>query len=280
MYDPDRMPDPICGDLSVDHMDEQIPWMNRIIWADTINDAHARVLRARYYGEISYIDDCLGRILDAVDARPDAQDTVICFFADHGDHLGDHCAWQKESFFEHACHVPFLVSWPERLSADVRRDDLVCLTDLFGIATGAAGDIQVRDGVDVLGRLDGSVPERRWLIGMYGRPGTLLFKGMVRDKEWKYIYISNGDREQLFHMQHDPMELHNRASERRDVVKVMRERLVEACRVPGASDAIDKDDLLRSFPFQARERGRIYQFDRSRGVTGFPEHPQDVLQGA
>ena len=56
------------GDLAVDHMDEQIPWMNHVIWAEDINDSHARVLKARYYGEISYIDDCLGRILDAVEA--------------------------------------------------------------------------------------------------------------------------------------------------------------------------------------------------------------------
>jgi len=28
--------------------------------------------------------------LDAVEARPDAANTLICFFADHGDHLGDH----------------------------------------------------------------------------------------------------------------------------------------------------------------------------------------------
>ena len=69
IYDPDRMPDPVVGDIETDHMDEQIPWMNRIIWASEINDAHARVLKARYYGEITYIDACLGRILDAVEAR-------------------------------------------------------------------------------------------------------------------------------------------------------------------------------------------------------------------
>ena len=117
----------------------------------------ARALKARYYGEITYIDACLGRILDAVDARPDADNTVICFFTDHGDHLGDHHAWQKESFFEQACHIPFLVSWPARLPAGVRHDGLVCLTDLFGIATTAAGEPELREGRDLLGMLAGSV---------------------------------------------------------------------------------------------------------------------------
>ncbi|GAG44736.1 unnamed protein product, partial [marine sediment metagenome] len=36
---------------------------------------------------------------------------------------------------------------------------------------------------------------------------------------------------------------------------------------------------LRAFPFEARELRRIYQFDESRGVTGFPERPGDVLGG-
>ena len=67
MYDPDRMPTPIRGEAAVDEMDEQIAWMNHAIWAEDVNDSHARVVKARYYGEISYIDDCLGRILDAVE---------------------------------------------------------------------------------------------------------------------------------------------------------------------------------------------------------------------
>ena len=163
--------------------------MNHLIWAEDINDPHARILKARYYGEISYIDDCLGRILDAVDAREDADDTLICFFSDHGDHLGDHHAWQKESFFEASAHVPFLVSWPARLSADRRCAELVCLTDLFGIATTTAGRPQLRDGIDVLGVLDGSAPPRDSLVGWYGLPGTGECKVMVRDRRWKYVHL-------------------------------------------------------------------------------------------
>ena len=59
--------------------------MNYAIWAEDVNDAHARVVRSSYYGTITYIDDCIGRILDAVEARGDAANTMICFFSDHGD---------------------------------------------------------------------------------------------------------------------------------------------------------------------------------------------------
>jgi len=276
MYDPDRMQNPVRGDLATDHMDEQIPWMNHIIWAEDINDPHARVLKARYYGEISYIDACLGRILDAVDARPDADNTLICFFSDHGDHLGDHHAWQKESFFEPSTHIPFLVSWPARLPANVCRDELVCLTDLFGIATHAAGATETRDGIDVLGVLDGASAPRDAVIGMYGEPGTPLFKIMVRDAAWKYIFFANGGGEQLFDMRNDPQELHNAVADYPDLVREFRARAIAACSVPGASDALDGHGLC-TFPYHERPRGRIYQFDHSRGVTGFPERPEDVF---
>ena len=280
LYDPDRLPDPVRGSLQVDHMDEQIPWMNHLIWAEDINDAHARVLRARYYGEITYIDDCLGRILDAVEARGDADDTLICFFADHGDHLGDHRAWQKESFFEQSAHVPLLLSWPAALPAGERRPDLVCLTDLFGIATHAAGAAEPREGIDVLGLLDvpgETAAPRSFVVGMYGAPGTPRFKVMVRDADFKHIYLANGGREQLFSMAGDPMELRNLLADRPELARALREAAVAACRVPGAADALDGSSL-RAFPYTERARTRIHQFDRSRGVTGFPDRPQDVLE--
>ena len=277
MYDPDRMPDPIYGDLESDHADEQIPFMNRIIWADDITDSHTRVLKARYYGELSYIDQCLGRILDAVEARPDADNTVICFFSDHGDHLGDHKAWQKESFFDASNHIPFLVSWPATLPKDERRDELVCLTDLFGIATGAAGQTEVRDGSDVLGMLAGEAEPRKHVIGLYGGPGRADFKIMVREGDWKYIYLANGGREQLFNLADDPGELTSRADSETDTLEALRSTAINVCSQPEAEGAME-DGKLRAYPFEERERNRIYQFDRSRGVTGFPDKPEDVLK--
>ncbi len=277
IYDPDRMPDPVRGELEIDHMDEQIPWMNHIIWAEDINASHARVLKARYYGEITYIDDCLGRILDAVEARPDADNTVICFFSDHGDHMGDHHAWQKESFFEAACHVPLLVSWPNQLSAGERREDLVCLTDLFGIATTAAGSPELREGIDVLGTVNGDAPPREHIVGYYGPPGSPFFKIMVRDDQWKYIYMANAGREQLFNVREDPDELKQLSAEHPEMVRRLRDVARQATARTNVSRATEGGGL-RALPYTERPRNRIHQFDRSRGVTGFPQDPGDVIK--
>ena len=276
MYDPDRMPNPVRGDIAIDHADEQIPWMNHLIWAEDVNDPLARVLKARYYGEISYIDQCLGRILDAVEAREDADNTLICFFSDHGDHLGDHHAWQKESYFEVSCHIPFLLSWPARLSAGERRDDLVCLADLFAIATGAAGALETRDGVDVLGTITGETAPRKVLHGYYGTPGTPLFKTMVRTGDWKYIFLANGGRELLFNLREDLHEQHSLAAEKPEVLARLRGLAMEAASRPNVERALENGQLKR-FPFEARPLRRIHQFDGSRGVRGFPERPEQVI---
>ena len=276
MYNPDRMPNPVRGDVSIDHMDEQIPWMNYAVWAEDVNDSLARVLRARYYGEISYIDRCIGRILDAVEAREDADNTLICFYSDHGDHLGDHHAWQKESYFDAACRVPFLVSWPDRIEADTVSQNLVCLTDLFGIATTAAGAPELRDGADALNALWGNAKPRQRVVGMYGTPGTPRFKVMVREGDWKYVYFANGDGEQLFNLAEDPHELRQRIDDIPDVANALRAAAVKAVDLPNANRALDAG-RLKAFPYTPRPLKRIVQFDRSRGVTGFPESPGDLL---
>jgi arylsulfatase len=278
LYDPDRMPDPVPGDPAVDELDEQIPWMNYGIWADDVSDARARSLKARYYGEISYIDGCLGRMLDAVDASPDGANTLICFFSDHGDHLGDHGAWQKESYFDPSCHVPFLLSWPERLPAGEVREEIVCLTDLFGIATSAAGVPEPRDGVDVLGMIAGAAAPRSTLVGLYGEPGTPLFKLMVRTPAWKYIFLANGGGELLFDVAVDPGELRNLAQVRPDVISQMRSKATGACAREGTGGALAGDDLV-TFPLRERERTRIYQFHHLGGAGCFPDRPEDALAG-
>jgi choline-sulfatase len=269
MYNPDAMPNPVRGELAIDHMDEQLPWMNHLIWAEDIDDPRARALKARYYGEITYIDECLGSILDAVDRRPDADNTLIVFFSDHGDHMGDHHAWQKESFFEASARVPFLMSWPSKLPQEECREELVALTDLFAIATHAAGRTDTRDGIDVLGVEAGTAQPRNHLFGWYGKPGTPTFKIMVRGQSWKYIYMANGGREQLFHLGDDPDEL-NELSRKHPLIAADLNRLAteEASRHEGLTAAFS-DGGLRSFPFTARTFGRIRQFNLSRGVTDF-----------
>ncbi len=158
------------------------------------------------------------------------------------------------------------------------RNELISLADLFGIATEAAGECDVREGVNVLKMLRGECAPREYLIGMIDSPGSHDFKLMVVTDEWKYIFMANGGREQLFNLRQDPNELSNRVASDSQIRNELHALGVQACRAPGGADALD-GDKLRAFPFRERPRTRIYQFDRSRGVVGFPDQPQDALKG-
>jgi len=278
MYNPDRMPDLVLGSENEDHLDEEIPYMRYAIWADAINPALAKIVKARYYGEITYLDHCVGRILDAVEARANSENVLICFFSDHGDLLGDHHGWQKQNFFEASCRVPLLLSWPAIFPAGVVRTELISLADLFGIGTQAGGACELREGIDVLKMLRGECSPRQYFIGMVELPGSHDFKLMVVTDEWKYIFMANGGREQLFNLRQDPNEVSNRIGSAPGIRDDLHALGAKACGVPGAIDALD-GDKLRVFPFRERARMRIYQFDRSHGVLGFPNKPEDALQG-
>ncbi len=274
LHDPDAMPDPIPGDPAIDAADDYLGWMNHAVWAEDIPPSMARRIRARYYGSIAYIDACLGRLLDAVEARPDADETLICFFSDHGDHLGDHRAWQKESFFEAACRVPLLVSWPARLPADRRHAGLAALTDLFGIAAAASGTPDLRDGRDLLGAFRGEGPGRDAVFGIFGTPGTRQFKCMVRRGDWKYVWLANGGRELLFNLRQDPGETRDFAGEAAGELAALRAEAVRTLAARPLSAPALEGGVLKALTFEPFPRVRIKQF--ARGVTDFGQgilHP-------
>jgi choline-sulfatase len=89
--------------------------------------------------------------------------------------------------------------------------------------------------------------------------------------------MANGGREQVFNRKKDPNELSNCLSSSPGIGGDLYALAVKACQVPGATDALD-GDKLRVFPFRERPPTRIYQFDRSRGIVGFPDKPQDALK--
>ena len=99
------------------------------------------------------------------------------------------------------------------------------------------------------------------LIGYYGEPGTRLFKVMVRQGEWKYVYMANGGREQLFELAGDPNELKNLADSRTDVAR--RPSQGSHRGVPDARCATRWTATTCAASRLRPGRGtRIYQFDR------------------
>jgi arylsulfatase A-like enzyme len=97
-------------------------------------------VKANYYAMIMLIDDQLRRIIDALRATGQLDNTVIVFMSDHGELLGDHGLILKGCrFFDGLVRVPLIFSWPGELREGLRSDALVETVDVAPTLLEAAG---------------------------------------------------------------------------------------------------------------------------------------------
>ena len=69
-----------------------------------------RAAKCAYFGLTSFMDNCVGKILDALERSGQTEDTVICYISDHGELLGDHGLWTKQVMYEGSVAVPMILS--------------------------------------------------------------------------------------------------------------------------------------------------------------------------
>jgi hypothetical protein len=125
---------------------EEDPWM---IWPPYVIDGlkngliteeEGRSLRAAYGAKLSMIDHWFGKLLDAIDASPDADETAVIICTDHGHYLGEFDVWGKPGFPVHNTlgHIPMMIRWPgikpRREQALTTTVDIhATLCDVYGI---------------------------------------------------------------------------------------------------------------------------------------------------
>jgi len=105
-----------------------------------LNEKQQRQSIAAYYASVTYMDQQVGRLLDALDRLDLREDTLVIFTSDHGYNLGEHTMWQKLSLFEDSARVPLIISAPGNdESAGKKSDALVELVDLYPTILDYAG---------------------------------------------------------------------------------------------------------------------------------------------
>ena len=81
------------------------------------SDRELKEAKALTAGMISCVDDNIGRVIKALKANGQYDNTVICFSTDHGDYLGDYNLLLKGSLqFRSITRVPFIWSDPANRS--------------------------------------------------------------------------------------------------------------------------------------------------------------------
>ncbi|GAB3755549.1 sulfatase family protein [Microlunatus parietis] len=168
--------------------------------------------RRHYLANVSQIDEQLGLIMGALEARGVLDDTVIIFTSDHGDCLGDHGHSQKWTMYEASVRVPAIV-WGPGIAAGQRIDALTAMMDLGPTVLELAGLEVPRwmEAQSLLPALRGEPWEgREYVFSEHARDmiltGTELMT-MVRDDRWKYVEFVDSDQGQLFDLTADPDEL-------------------------------------------------------------------------
>ena len=93
-------------------------------------DMHNELMWA-YSAAVSYMDDQLGRVLDAVDRLKLWNNLTIVLTADHGMHNGEKGLWEKWTLFDESTKVPLIISHPESTMRGQHYEYPVELIDVF-----------------------------------------------------------------------------------------------------------------------------------------------------
>jgi len=182
--------------------------------AQEVSEAHIRNARHAYYGAISYVDENLGRLTQALRETRLADSTIVLFVSDHGEMLGERGLWFKMTFFEGGARVPLIVSAPflfapRRVAASVSLADI--LPTLVELAGGdAAGLDGTIDGRSLRPHLERGAGHDE-VIGEYLAEGAIAPIVMIRRDRWKFIH-SPADPDQLYDLSADPRERDNLAT--------------------------------------------------------------------
>lgn len=171
-----------------------------------------------YLASIHFADAMLGRVLDALDAGPHREDTVVILWSDHGWHLGEKEHWQKFTGWRACTRVPLMVrvppgtpGLPEGTPAGERCDRPVSLQDLFPTLTDLVG-LPTKPGIDGRSLLpllrNAEAPWPHAAITFMQHPQNYA----ISTEAWRYLHYRDGS-EELYHIREDPYEWHNLAED-------------------------------------------------------------------
>ena len=234
-YEGSELPRAVAGDWAERHARRGLPYPNDL-WQGDLGAEKVRAARQGYYGNVSFVDEQIGRILAALDKRGWMQNTLILFTSDHGDMTGDHHLWRKTYAYQPSARIPMLIRWPEGLVAAKRGQVIpnpVELRDILPTFLDAAGvpyDPAWFDGRSMLGPIRGEGGWREWIDLEHATcyAPENYWSGLT-DGRVKYVYFAPDGRQQLFDLQKDPGETRDLAplAEHRALLDTWRRRLVE-----------------------------------------------------
>ena len=219
---PDRAKDRFAGEewRMVPSMDPSVRAIYRDPPAAKALPAGKRPTNLNYFRCISAIDDCLGRMLDALDQLGLAENTVVVFTSDNGFYQGEHQLGDKRSAYDESLRIPFVVRYPNRFPKGKLVDQMVLNLDLAPTFLDLAGvpvprKMQGRSWAPLVMRK----PEG-WRTAFFyeyflekAYPGTPNVFAVRTDTAKLIKYPGREDWTELFDLKADPFEMKNLAAD-------------------------------------------------------------------
>ncbi|MBW2233014.1 MAG: sulfatase-like hydrolase/transferase [Deltaproteobacteria bacterium] len=186
-----------------------------------------RYLDNPYDGEIAYVDQQLGVLLDELVALGVRDRTLVVVTADHGEGLGEHGEFTHSLFlYDATLRVPLIVHAPTALPQGRVIERQVSLVDVVPTVLDLLG-IDAPGGLDGRSLLDQLPPEPRPIY--VETLATMTLHGWaplfgVRREDFKYVFAP---RPELYDLRHDPGELENLFEERSGIARELHRVLVD-----------------------------------------------------
>lgn len=215
---------------------------------------------------VASVDDNVGRVLDYLDEKGIADETIVVYTSDQGFFLGEHGWYDKRFMYEESLRMPFLVRYPDRVRAQSVTEEIAVNTDFAPTFLDYAG-IEIPDemqGVSLRPILEEKQPED-WRESMYYRywmdqdQHAVAAHFGVRTKRYKLIcyykpgryhegdYPENTEKMtwpqwELFDLDKDIAEMNNvyNDPEYADVVKELKKELIRLKKEVKDEDRIEE----------------------------------------
>ena len=171
-----------------------------------------------YLASIHYADAMLGRVLDALEKGPNADNTIVILWSDHGWQLGEKERWQKYSPWRDVTRVPLMIKVPKNLATN-----LPAGTPAGAVCNAPVNLISMQPTLIALAGLpsnpNAKAPDLTPLLknpkASWPHHSTtyLAQRGAYTTSatDWTHIHYQNGD-EELYHIASDPHEWTNLAN--------------------------------------------------------------------
>lgn len=187
---------------------------NHKVWG--MSEAQQKKTISAYMASVRFMDEQVGRLLDALERLEALENTIVVFVSDHGYNLGEHDCWSKISLWEGSLRVPLIVSDPRHPGEHGSQvSSLVELIDLYPTLLDLAGFSQQQPAILqgqslrplLTGEPTSNDEEKSAYSVTYGGKD-----GALKTDRWKYTRwggrVGQGN-EELYDHQNDPEEHQN-----------------------------------------------------------------------